>query len=166
MALARTRSVVGPALLLAVGCATAGERPRARAPLPIEERSPADAAAFAGSGSTAALGTATVSIGLATVLELAGAQPNAIRLAREKLAEADARVDASAASLLPTVVLGGSFQRHNGTIQDVGGAFEQTTRQAIFLGGTGEVVLDVGEACWAFCATASGATPREPTSTR
>jgi outer membrane protein TolC len=145
MRLVRTRSVaLGAALALSAGCVAPAPARPARHALPIEEHPAPGTAAPVDTTSTAALGTAVVAIDLATVLELAGAKPNAIRLARERLAEAEARVDASGAALLPSLALGPRFERHNGTIQDVSGPFLDTTRQAIFTGGTGELVLDVG----------------------
>jgi outer membrane protein TolC len=129
----------GALLALALaGCATESASPRARSPLPAEELGPG-AAPIASS-----VAAEPVAIDLATVLALAGEKPNAIRFAREKVAEAEAQTLASTSGLLPSLSLGGDFQRHNGTIQDVSGPFIETTRQAVFLGGTGELVLDVG----------------------
>src|SRR5205807_576655 len=102
------------------------------------------------SSAIASISTEAVPIDLPTVLSLAGEKPNAIRLARERLAEADAQVDASTAGLLPSIAVGGNFARHTGIIQDVGGKFFDTTRQRVFLGATGELVFDVGGGVFAY----------------
>ena len=138
------------ALTLLAACATP---PPLRQPRPpIAEATPGAAAIGSDTASEtgAALLSATVAIDLASVLGLAGARPNAIRLAEERLHEADAQVDLSLAALLPSLTVGGNFSRHDGVIQDVSGPFIDTTRQAFFLGGTGEVVLDVGGSIYAF----------------
>ncbi|MBI3726620.1 TolC family protein [bacterium] len=87
----------------------------------------------------------TAPIDLATVLALAGEKPNAVRLARERLAEAEAKKDEALSRLLPTIAVGAVFGRHNGTIQDTQGNFiDEVTRQRVFLGGVGDLGIDVG----------------------
>ncbi|MBI3723872.1 TolC family protein [bacterium] len=140
------------ALVLVAGACAANEEGRSRYRL----RSALDGSELAVGtaripGATVApLASVTLPIDLPTVLALSGEQPNAIRFARERLAEADAQVTAATASLLPSLVVGGSFSRHNGVIQDVAGKFFDTTRQAFFLGGTGEVSLDMGGSIFSY----------------
>ena len=140
----RERLALGFLALGAQACATATpSSPRERSPLAVEPEAARPSASLVTSA-TAAVATATAAIDLPSVLGLAGAKPNLIRLAQERVAEADARVDASTAGLLPQLRVGGDFTRHNGIIQDVSGNFLECSKQAFFLGGTGELVLDVG----------------------
>lgn len=89
-------------------------------------------------------GQRVAAIDLAAVLERAGAAPNAVRLVRERLAEADAVADRAGAALLPSLTLGGAGGWHRGTIQDTSGVFlEEVERQRVFLGANGEVTLDL-----------------------
>ncbi len=125
--------------LLVLGACAAREAPERRRPLFASSE---PTIAVVASAPPAPVISGAVSIDLPSVLALAGEKPNTIRLARERLALADALEDTSLAGLLPSLVVGGRFQRHNGTIQDVGGSFIETTKQDTFLGGAGEVVLD------------------------
>jgi outer membrane protein TolC len=140
------------AVCLVLGCAAAPERGPARTRLPLPAESPpiGTGGAAVTSAAVAPIGSASVAIDLPTALRLAGAKPNAIRIAEERVAEADAVTDAALAGLLPQVVVGGDFRRHNGTIQDVQGAFLTTTKQSFFAGGTGELVLDMGGSVFSF----------------
>jgi outer membrane protein TolC len=83
-----------------------------------------------------------VPIDLPTVLELAGERPNAIRLARERLHEAEAKVEKATADFLPTVMLGGLFQQHFGNTQRIEGEFIEVNKQRLFLGGAALLTLD------------------------
>ncbi len=133
-----------------VGCADAPTRApgRSRAPVANAERAPSTAAVASATASS--IGTATVPIDLPTVLRLAGEKPNAIRVAQERVAEADAQVDAAFAESLPSLAVGERLLRHNGIIQETPGQFLETTRQSLFGGVTGELVLDVGGRVFAF----------------
>jgi outer membrane protein TolC len=132
-----------------VGCA--GTRAPVRSHPAVEgfERSPG-APATISAPTVSAVGTAAVPIDLPTILRLAGEKPNAIRIAEERFLEADAQADAAIAGLLPSLQAGARFQRHTGVLQDVQGAFLDTTKQRTFLGMTGELTLDVGGSVFAF----------------
>jgi outer membrane protein TolC len=97
---------------------------------------------------TAPIESATVPIDLPTVLELAGERPNAIHLARARLEEAEARTQHGIASALPSLAVGSIFFRHTGRIQDVDGTFIDTSKQTLFAGVVGLLVLDPGR--WTF----------------
>lgn len=126
-------------LVLPPGCSSPQEQPR---PVrrPIER--PGSEAASVSSASVAPVSTEGVPIDLPMVLSLAGEKPNAVRLARERLAEAEAQTTGSLAGLLPSLVLGSNFARHQGTIQDTHGVFADSVWQHEFLGGTSELVVD------------------------
>ncbi len=99
-------------------------------------------AAAVSSASIASVSTEGVPIDLPMVLSLAGEKPNAVRLARERLAAAEAQTTGSFAGLLPSLVLGGTYARHEGTIQDVHGVFSDSVWAHEFVGATSELVVD------------------------
>jgi outer membrane protein TolC len=82
------------------------------------------------------------SIDLPTVLALSGEKPNAIRLARERLAEAEAAVGTAAGGFLPTLQVGGEYDRHSGRIEDAQGRFFDATNPGLLLGMTGQLALN------------------------
>src|SRR5262245_41755423 len=83
---------------------------------------------------TAPIEEATVRIDLPTILELAGEKPNAIHLARARLAESEALEEKQIATALPTLFVGSIFVRHNGIVQDINGQFLEVTKQRLFNG--------------------------------
>jgi outer membrane protein TolC len=144
--------------LLAGGCAGADE-PRARVRVPVRAAPEpatrtADAAGYVRSvpsGAAAVPPSATAApilleqapIDLATVLALAGEQPNAVRLARKEYLAAQAQEESAEARLFPNMSLGGNFGHHTGIQQDTAGAFFETTFQHLFLGVVGDASLDL-----------------------
>jgi len=92
-------------------------------------------------------------IDLPTVLELAGERPDAVRLARERLAEMETRVLEGVALGLPSVILGTLFYYHTGIVQQVNGTFlPDVTKQNASLGAVGLMTLDPGSGALAYLA--------------
>jgi len=143
---ARRAALLGALAVALAACAAPPptERPARR---PIEGGAATPGAVS--SASLAPIGTEGVPIDLPSVLSLAGEKPNAVRLARERLAAAEARATRSFAELLPSLVLASTFARHEGTIQDTHGVFADSVWQHEMLGGTSELVLDTnGVLAW------------------
>src|SRR5262245_42146314 len=67
-------------------------------------------------------------INLATALHLAGGRPIDVALAGERVRYAAAALDQAWAVWLPTVTVGGDYNRHDGRIQDVEGRILTTSR--------------------------------------
>jgi outer membrane protein TolC len=92
-------------------------------------------------------------IDLPSALRLAGVRPLDIGLARERLRAAAARLELAQVLWLPTVTVGGDYNRHDGRNQDAQGNVFDNSRSSGMLGvGTGigpAAVLDVGEAIFA-----------------
>jgi len=77
---------------------------------------------------------------LPTALRLAHAQNPQILFARERIAEATARMDQARALLLPTLSVGASFNQHEGPLQETGGSVTEVSRNAGYAGlGAGAV---------------------------
>lgn len=73
-------------------------------------------------------------IDLPAALRLASAQNYKIAMAMEKIAEASAQVDRSKVLLLPSVVVGASYSRHEGQIQETNGNVLNVNRSSRYAG--------------------------------
>jgi outer membrane protein TolC len=76
-----------------------------------------------------------LTIDLPTALQLAGANHLQVALAAERVRQAQARLEGAQALWLPTIDAGVEYNRHDGRIQDTGGAVGGVTRSSLFLGG-------------------------------
>jgi outer membrane protein TolC len=74
-------------------------------------------------------------IDLATALQLAGAGNLQIALARERIREAQARLEGARALWLPSVNVGVGYNKHDGRIQDTRGEVIEVSRNSLFVGG-------------------------------
>ncbi len=92
-------------------------------------------------------------INLPAALQLAGARAVDVLAASERLRVALAQLDQARALWLPTVTVGGDYNRHDGRLQDVQGNVIDTSRSsAMFGAGTGigsAAVLSVTDAVFA-----------------
>lgn len=82
-------------------------------------------------------------LSLNNVFHLADAQNPNVSLARERIAEAYARVERADTLWLPSVRAGLNYHHHDGRIQDVAGTVIETTRSA-FYGGLGAGAVGAG----------------------
>ncbi len=74
-------------------------------------------------------------IDLASALQLAGANNLQIALARERIRQAQARLQGAEYQWLPSLNLGVGYTRHDGRIQDTRGEILDTSRSAVYVGG-------------------------------
>ena len=104
-------------------------------------------------------------INLATALHLANSRPIDVELAAERIRLAAANVEAAHALWLPTVTLGGDYNRHDGPIQAIDGTIIQANRSSAMFGlGTGigqAAVLNVTDAIFAPLAAKQNAQARQ-----
>ena len=84
-------------------------------------------------------------ISLPTVLRLAGANNLDIKLAAERVAEAQAQHEAAWMQWFPYVTPGISFRRHEGNIQTVDGQIIDADKQSLTLGAAVTMQLEAGE---------------------
>jgi outer membrane protein TolC len=73
-------------------------------------------------------------IDLPTALRLADASNPTVAVARARVAEAYARLRRAEVYWLPNLTTGGTYQRHDGRIQDTLGNILTTSRQSLFVG--------------------------------
>lgn len=103
-------------------------------------------------GSALAQSTATPQpvevIDLPTVLKLAGAESIEVRLAEEKLREAQAREDGALWQMFPTVSPGVGYRNHSGRTQAVTGQVFDVDKESLTAGATIQLQLDFGEALY------------------
>jgi outer membrane protein TolC len=92
-------------------------------------------------------------INLPTALQLANTQPIDVQLALERVRGASAALFQARALWLPTVTVGGDYQRHDGEIQDASGAIVTNTHSSLMFGaGSGigtSAVLSIDDAIFA-----------------
>lgn len=92
-------------------------------------------------------------INLPTALQLANTQPIDVQLALERVRGASAALFQARALWLPTVTVGGDYQRHDGEIQDSSGAIVTNTHSSLMFGaGSGigsSAVLSIDDAIFA-----------------
>ena len=74
-------------------------------------------------------------IDLATAFRLAGASNFQIKLAREQVCEALARLKAAKVQWIPSLIAGLGFNHHDGRIQDTVGTVLEVSRSSAFAGG-------------------------------
>lgn len=74
-------------------------------------------------------------IDLATALRLAGASNLQIALARERVFEAQARLDAADVLWVPSLNAGVMYNKHDGRLQATEGDIEEVSRNSLFVGG-------------------------------
>ena len=79
---------------------------------------------------------AVVPVDLSTALSMTAGQNPQVAFARERVEEAMAQVSAAEALWLPSIRVGGNYNKHEGRIQDVAGRVFETSRVASF-GGLG-----------------------------
>jgi outer membrane protein TolC len=95
-------------------------------------------------------GERPLSITLPTALKLAHAQARDITIASDRIAAATAQVDQADVLWLPTITLGGDYNRHDGRNQDTQGNVFDNSRSSAMLGvGTGigpAAILNVNDA--------------------
>ncbi len=75
------------------------------------------------------------SIDLPTVLRLAGAENWGVKLAYERICEAQANLDTAEVMWLPSLNLGIGYTKHDGQIQDTSGRIIDVSRNSLFVGG-------------------------------
>ena len=92
--------------------------------------------------------TKRVPIDLPTALRLAGAQNLDVKIAREKLAEAQATEDQARQTFFPWIAPGVTYRRHEGQIQDVSGNMFRADKQSYNIGASINAQLDIGEALY------------------
>lgn len=85
---------------------------------------------------------------LATVLRLAGAQNLDVQLAREKLKEAEAKLDSTLWQFFPWLNVGVGYRSHDNRIQTVEGDIIDADKQSLNAGGTVTAQVDFGEAIY------------------
>lgn len=84
-------------------------------------------------------------ISLPTVLRLAGAKNLDVKLAAERVAEAQAQHEAAWMQWFPYVTPGVAFRRHEGNIQTVDGQIIDADKQSLTLGAAVTMQLEAGE---------------------
>ena len=87
-------------------------------------------------------------IDLPTTLRLAGARNLDVQIARERLAEARANLDASVWQFFPWISAGAGYRRHDNLIQDVGGAVFNADKESYSIGPTISGQIDLGDAIY------------------
>jgi outer membrane protein TolC len=85
---------------------------------------------------------------LATVLRLAGARNLDVKLAEEKLSEAEARYDSATWQFFPWLGVGVGYRRHDNRIQTVEGDIIDADKQSLNAGGTLTAQVDLGDAIY------------------
>lgn len=93
--------------------------------------------------------SAAQSIDLPTVLKLARANNLDVRLAQERLAEAQANHTVALEKFLPWVTLGAAYRRHEGRTQAVDGSLVDVDKQTSSIGPTITTQVDLGDAWFA-----------------
>jgi outer membrane protein TolC len=88
-------------------------------------------------------------IDLATVLRLVNASNPTIALARERVREAEARVQRAEVLWLPTLQTGPAYYRHDGQIQNSTGNVFTTSKSNFFEGGGAVMHFDTADALFA-----------------
>ena len=78
--------------------------------------------------------TESFPIDLASALRLAAGQNPQIGYAQQRIQEANAQVQSADAMRLPSMRVGGNFNKHEGRIQDVAGTMIETSRGSIYSG--------------------------------
>ncbi len=104
------------------------------------------------SGWTGLLGAQTApkddSIDLPTVLRLAGAESAEVRLAEDKLQEAEAREDGTLWQMFPTLSPGIGYRNHSGRTQAVTGQAFDVDKESLTAGATIQLQLEFGESLY------------------
>ena len=85
-------------------------------------------------------------VDLPTALRLAGVRPLDIALAAERVQVAAAQLDRARVQWLPTLYLGADYFRHDGQLQDVGGAIFGTSKSSLMVGVGPSAVFAVSDA--------------------
>jgi len=98
-----------------------------------------------GTGATGLAQTSTNAIDLPTALRLAGADNLDVKLAREKVGEAEAAHEGTRQRFFPWVAPAITAQRHRGNAQAVNGPILDADKQSLALGVTLAAQLDFGE---------------------
>jgi outer membrane protein TolC len=88
----------------------------------------------------------TLPIDLPTALRLANAASPTIAIAQARVREALAQVDLAEALKLPTLSVGGIYNRHDGIDQNRNGSLLTVSRQSMFAGGGAALRVDLGDA--------------------
>jgi outer membrane protein TolC len=91
---------------------------------------------------------ASQQIDLAAVLRLAGAQNRDVQIARERVAEAHANLDAATWQFFPWIAPGVAYRAHDNAIQDVAGQVVNVHKDAFTVGPTIIAQLDLGDAIY------------------
>jgi outer membrane protein TolC len=124
--------------LLAAGCGltrppardgVAGPQPRLQANAREEPRPP-EPRSSAGRGGA----RATETIDLPSALRLAGARSLDVQLIAERLSMAEADLDLATAKLLPSLLAGAAYSRHDGRLQETRGEVFDVSRSSLFAG--------------------------------
>ncbi len=84
-----------------------------------------------------------VAIDLAAALRLVAGQNPQIGFAQQRIQEANAQVQSADLMWLPSMRVGGNFNKHEGRIQDVAGSMIETSRGSIY-GGLGAQAVGAG----------------------
>ena len=108
----------------------------------------ADGAAEVATPGAASCGTNQLPIDLPTALRLAGAQNLDVRIARERLVEAQANNDSALLQFFPWLSAGVTYRRHDGLIQDTAGSILDVNKQSYAPGGALVAQLDLGDAIY------------------
>ena len=147
-------------VLLPASCAAPPLEPMASVSWVPEEISVEDLVAE-GAGQQAEAGQ-RFPLDLRTLLKLAGDKTLAVQMARTQAQAAAAEESRAFSKWLPTLRPRLSFYRHEGEIQDTGGAFFGVDKQNAFGGGAVDLSLDLADAYYQNISTAQR--KRAPTS--
>jgi outer membrane protein TolC len=130
--------------------------PPAAAQVGVAGESPSTTEPFATSGQAATPGArvgAALPINLPSALTLANARPIDVVAAAERVRIAAAQLELAGVQWLPTVTVGGDYNRHEGAIQNADGTITEASRGSLMVGvGTGignAAVLNVNDAVFA-----------------
>jgi len=121
----------------------------------------APATAAEDSGSPLGSETNVLAIDLPTALQLAGARSLDIRMAREKLAEAQANNESARWQFFPALVPGVGYRRHDNLIQDIEGNIVDVHKESYSVGPVLLAQVDLGDAIYKNLATHQLATAAE-----
>lgn len=88
------------------------------------------------------------SIDLATALRLAGAQNLEVKIAQERLNEAEARLDSATLQFFPWLTVGAGYKGHGDRTQTVEGDIIDADKQNLHAGGTLTAQMDLGDAIY------------------
>jgi len=91
---------------------------------------------------------AAETINLAAVMRLAGANNYEIKLASERVVEAQARHEAARLQFFPFLSPGVALRAHDGRAQTVQGGIIDADKQSLAAGGALALQLELGEACY------------------